>query len=414
MDGTGKIMAVDSDICGLKVGDEHPVRLMGVINLSQESFYKNSVIDKDSIINTAQDMVDKGATMIDVGGRSTWPLAEKITKKQETERLLPALEELKGNVDAVISVDTMFADIAEESLKRGVDVVNDVSGLTADSRMVDLIADYDCPAVVMASYQTPGDPFGMDAVMDSLSSIIKKAESKDIDPNKLILDPAFGKWVPEKDPIYDFETADQFERLKIFEKPLLAAVSRKSMIKAVTGKPAEERLYGSLAATSLVVHKGADIIRTHDIHQTKDVVDVAKAIRSRSPYVRKNGFEVSVLDVNHPSDAAYLIQSIGATTSGSNVMKKKSVYRVLRINNITTTEALIIKQEMLARGADAAISRDAVSHEDESTDVILMGTLLQIEQLVDKLSCQARNLPLIADMIEETLEQYTDTKYLYQ
>lgn len=407
-------MAVDFDICGLKVGDDHPVRLMGVINLSQESFYKNSVIDKNSIVNTAQKMVDEGATMIDVGGRSTWLLAENITKEQETERLLPALEELEGNVDAVISVDTMFADIAEESLKRGADVVNDVSGFTADSDMVDLVADYGCPAVVMASNKSPGDPIGMDSVMNSLDSIIKKAESRGIGPDKLILDPAFGKWVPEKDPIYDFETADQFERLKIFEKPLLAALSRKSMVGAVIDKPANERLYGSLAATSIVVHKGADIIRTHDVAQTKDVADVAKVIRSRKPYVRKNGFEVSVLDITHPSDAAYIMKSIGTTSSGSNVMKKKSVNRVLKIDNITTTEALILKQEMLARGGDAAISRDAVSHEDESTDVIIMGTLLQIERLVDKLSYQARNLPLIADIIEEILEQQMDTKYRHQ
>lgn len=407
-------MVVDVDICGLKIGDRHPVRLMGVINLSRESFYKDSVVSTDSVLGVARKMVDDGATIIDIGARSTWPLAKPlVSREEELQRMLPALDMLRDNVDALISVDTIYADVAEGALEHGADIVNDVSGFTADERMIDVVADYGCPAVVMASNELPGDPLGMDAIMGSLACIIDRACSKGIDTDKLILDPAIGKWIPEKDPIYDFETIDQFESLRVFGKPLLAAISRKSCIDAVLHKPASERLYGSLAATAIVVHKGAHIIRTHDIRETRDIVGVAAAMRSRQSHVRTGDFEVSVLDVTHPDDVEYLMKGIGVTGTGSKVMKNKTVSKLIRVNNITTTEALIIKQEMLARGGDAALERDAVSHETEKTDVLIIGTLLQLEKLVRKLSYQARNLPLIAEMIAQALEQDMDVEYRY-
>ena len=128
-----------------------------------------------------------------------------------------------------ISVDTMFPEIAEGALKRGAEIINDVSGFTADPGMIEVVADYGCPAVVMASEKVPGccSCVGMDSIIGALDSIIQAAEAGGINPANLILDPAIGVWTEEKLPIYDFETLDDFERLKIFEKPLLAALSRK-------------------------------------------------------------------------------------------------------------------------------------------------------------------------------------------
>jgi dihydropteroate synthase len=407
-------MVVDVDICGLKVGDEHPVRLMGIINLSKESFYKGSVVSNDSLLDVAQKMIDDGATILDIGARSTWPLANPvISEEEELDRMIPALELLNDNVDALISVDTVYASVAKESLKHGADIINDVSGFTTNPEMMDVVAEYDCPAVVMASEEVPGDPIGMDAIMESLADIISKADTKGIDTSKLILDPAIGKWIPEKDPIFDFETIDQFESLRVFGRPLLAAVSRKSCIDAVLHKPANERLYGSLAATAIVIHKGAHIVRTHDVSETKDVVGVAAAMRKRQPFVKEGNFEVSISDITHPDDAEYLMKSMKVTGSGAKVMKNKTVSKVVRVNNITTTEALIIKQEILARGGDAALERDAVSHETEKTDVLIIGTILQFEKLVHKLSFQARSLPLIAEMIVEVLENDMDVEHGY-
>lgn len=408
-------MVVDVDICGLKIGDEHPVRLMGVINLSRESFYKGSVVSTDSLLSVAQKMIDDGANILDIGARSTWPLANPaISRDEELQRLIPALDILKDNVDVPISVDTVYSNIADEALNHGADIINDVSGFTIDEKMLNVMKEYDCPAVVMASDKLPGDPIGMDAIMDSLAKIIAKTESKGADTDKLILDPAIGKWVAEKDPIFDFETIEQFESLRVFQKPILAAISRKSCIDAVLHKPANERLYGSLAATAIVVQKGAHIIRTHDISETKDVVEVARAMRKRQPFTKSGDFEVSMIDIIHPDDAEYYMKSMGVTGTGAKVMKNKTVSKVIRINNITTTEALIIKQEILARGGDAALERNAVSHETEKTDVIVFGTLLQLERLANKLVCQARNLPHIAEMIAEVLQQDMDVEYRYK
>ncbi|MDQ1252842.1 MAG: dihydropteroate synthase, partial [Euryarchaeota archaeon] len=217
-------MVVDTNICGIKVGDRYPSHVMGVINLSPESFYEGSVVSSDSALEVALKMVEDGATFLDLGARSTWRYAEMISRKEELERILPVLETLEGNVDAVISVDTMFSDIAEEALKRGAQIINDVSGFTADPQMIKVVADYGCPVIVMASRKVPGDPLGMDSIIEALDSIIQAAEAGGVAPEKLILDPAIGRWTDEKLPIYDFE------RLKIFEKPLLAALSRKSFI----------------------------------------------------------------------------------------------------------------------------------------------------------------------------------------
>ena len=406
-------MVVDTEIAGIAVGDAHPVRIMGVINLSSESFYKGSVSEPEHVIATAQRMVTEGADMLDVGARSTWPLAEKITKEEERRRLIPALELLVDNVDVPISVDTQFADLARESLEFGAHIINDVSGLTMDPAMVEVASEFGCPVVVMASEKIPGDPLGMDAVMSSLDGIIRKSEDAGISPDRIIIDPAIGKWLPEKAPRYDFETLDQLERLKVLGKPVLVAISRKSFIGEVLDKPATERLMGSIAATAIAVYKGAHIIRTHDVADTADAVRVAEAIKGRNVSAEDSGYSIEALDVVNPDDAPGYFAGIGVTGTGARVMKDKTVFRVLRINNVTTTEALIIKQEALSRGCDAALPKDAVSHEMENTDLIVMGTELQLKRLASKLEGQAKDLPKIAGLVRTALQRFRDTDYRY-
>ncbi|KAF5419942.1 MAG: dihydropteroate synthase [Candidatus Methanocomedens sp.] len=422
-------MVVDTTIAGITVGDAHPVRIMGAINLSRESFYKGSVTEQGNVVPVAEQMVAEGADFIDVGARSTWPLADKITKEEERKRLIPALEQLTGNVDVPISVDTQCADLAREALEMGARIINDVSGLTADPGMAEVVHEYGCPVVVMASDRVPGDVIGMDAVMQSLDRIIKKAEDTGIAPEQIIIDPAIGKWVPEKVPIYDFETIDQLERLKVFGKPVLAAISRKSLIGEVLDKPPADRLMGSIAATAIAVYKGAHIIRTHDVAGTVDAIRVAEAIKGRNITAGKpdhsiealdnhfakamDNYSIEVLDITSAKDAPGYFNRIGATGTGGRVMKDKTVYRVLKINNVTTTEALIIKQEALSRGCDAALPRDAVSHETDCVDLILMGTELQLKRLAAKLECQARDLPVIAGLVRTALQRFNDTIYRY-
>ena len=406
-------MVVDSDICGIKLGDRYPSHIMGVINLSPESFYESSFVSQDSVLEIALKMVEDGATFLDLGARSTWRFSEQISKKEELERILPALEVLESNVDAVISVDTMFPEIAEEALKRGAEIINDVSGFTTDPRMIEVVAEYGCPAVVMASIKVPGDALGMNSIIEALDSIIWAAEAGGINQKNLILDPAIGSWTEFKLPIHDFEILDDFERLNIFEKPLLAALSRKSFIGEVLGKNTNERLYGSLAAAAIAVYKGAHIIRTHDVPETFDVVKLGKALRSRASEVKEDIYEVSVFEVKTPQDAAVAMRKIGTTSIDSQIMQYKSIHLMLKIRNLTTTEGLIIKQEMLALGGDAALKRNAISNETEITDVLIMGTMLQLGGAAKKLKRQVHPLPLIGEMIYKCIANRNDLEYRY-
>ncbi len=403
---------IEKTIAGLKVGDDQPVRVMGVINLSSESFYKGSVVLSDSVLDAAQKMIDEGADFIDVGARSTWPLAHKISKEEERSRLIPAIKKLQ-DIAVPVSADTMFADIAGEALDAGAEIINDVSGFTADPGMVKVAENHGCPVILMASNKVPGDPVGMDAVMESLEKMISKAENEGIAPDNIILDPAIGKWTPEKLPVYDYETIDTLQRLRIFEKPILAAISRKSFIGETLNKPANERLYGSLAAAAIAVRNGAHIIRTHDVAPTVDAVRVAERVRARVPVVSSGGYEAELLDIINREDSARAMRSIGATNAGSQVMKNKTVLYNIMLKNITATEALIIKQEMLARGGDAALPREAVSHEIDKVDIIIIGTQLQIERLIIKIKHQVRELPLIAEMISELINIKNDSVFGY-
>ncbi|MFZ2410760.1 MAG: dihydropteroate synthase, partial [Candidatus Methanoperedens sp.] len=398
---------IEKTIAGLKVGDAQPVRVMGVINLSSESFYKGSVVLADSVLDAALKMIDEGAELIDIGARSTWPLALKISKEEERSRLIPAIKML-ADITVPISVDTMFADIAGKALDSGARIINDVSGFTADNGMVKVAKEHDCPVILMASNKIPGDPVGMDAVIDSLERIISGAEEYGVNPDNIIIDPAIGRWTPLKLPMYDYETIDNIQRLRIFGKPILAAISRKSFIGETLNKSADERLYGSLAATAIAVRNGVHIIRTHDVAPTVDAVRVAERIRARIPAVSSGDYEAELLDIRNPNDATRLITSIGATGTGSQVMKNKTVLYNILLKNITTTEALIIKQEMLARGGDAALPREAVSHEADKVNLIIMGTQLQVERLIKKIKYQARSLPLVADMLSELINKRND------
>ncbi|MFV9631023.1 MAG: dihydropteroate synthase [Methanosarcinales archaeon] len=277
-------MIVDTVISGIKVGDVHPVRIMGVINISRESFYKDSVIKQENIVAYAEKMVAEGAVFLDVGGRSTWPLGDKISKEEERKRLVPSLELLLNNIDVPISVDTQYADLAKDALEMGAHIINDVSGLTNDPLMAEVIGEYQCPIVVMASNKVPGDPIGMNKVLKSLINIIQKAGKNGIASDKIIIDPAIGRWIPQKIPEYDFATIRKLECLKVLGKPILVAISRKSFIGEVVDKPPAGRLVGSLAATAIAVYNGAHIIRTHDVTDTVDAIKVAESIKNITAY----------------------------------------------------------------------------------------------------------------------------------
>lgn len=279
-------------IHGLAIGDDHPVRIMGVLNVSSESFYKKSVVQPRDIHLKAHDMIDHGATMLDVGGRSTAPSAPPISKDEENERVNAALNALLPKIenDAVlISVDTQFKDVADHALKtfehHGMEeqfILNDVSGLYGDAEIAPWIADTGKPVIIMASHEKPGDSLGIDQAIKDLADSIALLENLNYDTTNIIVDPAIGHWISEKSPEYDLELLNQLQAFRSLGHCILVAISRKSFIGEILDAKPDDRFYGTLSATAIAVFNGAHVIRTHDVNkETIEVIKIAEAIKHR-------------------------------------------------------------------------------------------------------------------------------------
>lgn len=257
--------------------------LMGVINLSSESFYEGSYCPPSHVSDAVERMIAEGAHIVDVGGRSTAPRAPHISVDEELRRVEEALKLLDVDDRVLVSVDTQYAKVARRALELGAHIVNDVSGLLCDFGLADVVSEFGCPIVLMASCTRRGDGLGLAQSLVCAERTVERALRLGVKRERIILDPAIGRWTPEKEPHHDLEVLDGLEHFKQMGFPLLVGVSRKSFIGEVLGVPPEERLYGSLGATAIAVYKGADIIRTHDVRETLHAVRVAEAIRRRTP-----------------------------------------------------------------------------------------------------------------------------------
>jgi dihydropteroate synthase len=267
----------------LRIGEEVPARIMGVINVSPESFYKNSVKTKvNDIANVATEMQETGADMIDVGAMSTAPYLETIiSAEQETKRLSHAIEVIKNNCSLPISADTPRAEVAKEAIKHGADAINDISGLKYDKKMADIVARSGLPIILGAyggrSALISGSVFG---TMKVLNESISIAKSSEIGTDNIIIDPAVGFFRAKgKNPFFtkmidfpwyirDIELISNLKKLKIFSKPICICVSRKSFIGNIFNLEPEERLIPSAATELICILNSANLIRTHDVRET--------------------------------------------------------------------------------------------------------------------------------------------------
>jgi dihydropteroate synthase len=266
--------------------------IMGVVNVTPDSFSDGGLyLDAEKAVVRAEQLLDEGASIIDVGGESTRPGAsEPVPEDEERRRVLPVIRDLKRRrPDAVISVDTYKAGVARAAVEVGAEVVNDVSGFRwdPDSKMAKTVAELKVGAVLMHTRGRPeewrslppiGDPLLM--VKRDLRQWAEAATLAGIKRDRLVLDPGFGfgKRFEENYPLLA-----HFAELQQMGFPLLAGVSRKSFIGrtlARDGKDAEvaERIYGTLAAETGLILKGAHIIRTHDVRLAVDAARVADAI----------------------------------------------------------------------------------------------------------------------------------------
>lgn len=271
------------------VGDSSPTIIMGVLNLSPESFYKSSVYETfEDIQEAALKMISSGATILDLGARSTAPSSPEISVEEEHNRIIPILEKLCEIIpdNLLISIDTQYRKIAQSAYGIAMKfnkrmILNDVSGLTTDPQLIDYIIEKEIPIILMASKEEPGDLRTIDEIVDQLEEKIRILKDKGYNENNIILDPGIGHWIEEKTYNYDLQIISHLDKLRILNKPILVAVSRKSFIGEVLEIPnPEDRLMGSLSATAISVYNGAHIVRTHDVNKKlKDIVKMAEAIR---------------------------------------------------------------------------------------------------------------------------------------
>ena len=287
----------------LEIGDDSPVRVMGVLNVSRESFYRDSFVEPRDVAQSAAGMLAAGADALDIGARSTAPKSPVISVEEEQRRLAESLEVLFGEADVgqtPVSVDTQFRSVAELAFsifekhdKSRSFVLNDVSCLCADEQLAAWIAEIDRPVILMAAHARPGDSLGISQTIEDLQRGIGMLERNGMNVRtRVVIDPAIGRWIPEKSARYDLAVVDRLESFRQFGLPVLVGISRKSFIGDILKeRDARERLYGTLSATAVAVYNGAHIVRTHDVtKETTDVIRVAAALRrSTSPSGRLPG-----------------------------------------------------------------------------------------------------------------------------
>jgi dihydropteroate synthase len=409
---------IESELAGLKIGDLHPARLMGVINLSQESFYKGSVAKSSrEAVDRAVSMVEEGAEILDIGAMSTAPKVKHKTYSQERERLIPILKQILDNVEVPISIDTYRSKVADEALNLGANIINDISGFKKDPKIIDVLKDHDAPAIIMATDKKPGDPHTIDQIIDSLLRSINLADKKGYDTDKIVIDPGIGLWVPTKVYKYNLDIINNLERFRCIGSPILVGISRKSFIGDVLGRSNPfERLKGTLAATAIAVYNGAHIVRTHDVGETYDIVRLSQRLGGRSPRLEDGGYEVMPIGPMLIPDAMKMMTELGASKTGARIMSEKACFKTILIKNLKPVEASIIKQEMLARGGDVSVPKEAIVNRGENLNVLVMGTDLQVRQLAEKLkTCEPKSLKKVSKLLRQILKpDDLDYRYKYE
>jgi dihydropteroate synthase len=266
----------------VSVGDSNPVRIMGILNTSPESFYKKSIsTSRQRIVDAIHVMEDDGADFIDIGGMSTAPyLSTMVSEKTEANRIVNAIKIIQQKTNLPISVDTCRATVANEALELGVDIINDVTGLKYDPMMPKIIEKY-CPSLILCAYDKKiitGNQ--LYETKQLLKKSLEIAKSVKIPKTNIVLDPAIGffrkkgrghfftkidsDWVKR-----DLLILKNLNSIKL-SRPILVSVSNKSFIGKILKKEnPSARLAGSLTAEAVCVLNGADIIRTHNVAETK-------------------------------------------------------------------------------------------------------------------------------------------------
>ena len=276
------------------VGGKNPVRIMGIINASPESFFKKSIFSSNKeIASTVRKMEHDGADLVDVGGMSTAPyLSTLVSEKTELRRIIPVIRTIQKSCNLPISVDTCRAEVARTALDMGVEIINDISGLKYDKNMQSVVEKFQ-PSLILSAFSKKTIQGNLlIKTKQLLKQSIQIAESVGIPVSQIVLDPAIGffrksgqgsfftkiksDWIQR-----DLKTIQNLQYIK-FGFPVMVSVSNKSFIgKLLEKENPSDRLFGSLAAETISVLNGADIIRTHNVKETKDAITIAQKLAQK-------------------------------------------------------------------------------------------------------------------------------------
>lgn len=257
--------------------------LMGIVNVTPDSFSDGGeYFEAQAAIGRVFEIDRQGADIADIGAESTRPGARRVDGKEEMDRLLPVIDGTAGKIGIPISVDTYKSEVAREALARGAEIVNDISGLTFDPALADVVAEYGAGLVLMHTrgrpevmQEMPPSPDIWPEVLDSLAQSLSRALAAGVSREQIVLDPGigFGKTVEQ-----NLEILDHLWRLNKLGLPILVGTSRKSFLGRLLGKPVEERIFGTAASVSTAIIRGAHIVRVHDVEAMRDICRIIDAI----------------------------------------------------------------------------------------------------------------------------------------
>lgn len=259
------------------------VAIMGVLNVTPDSFSDGGLwLDPEAAVKHAFQMVQEGASIIDVGGESTRPDAEEVSEEEEIRRVVPVIEQLIGHTDVPISIDTRKPRVAEAALAAGASIVNDTLGEEADRELVELAGRSGAGFVTMHSRGTPRTMRSLAIYTDVVGEVTgwlkqraEELESAGVDREAIVLDPGFGF---AKTPQQNLQLMHRFSEIVELGYPVLAGTSRKSFIGAVLDLPEDQRVEGTAATVALAVWQGARIVRVHDVFQMVRVARMVEAV----------------------------------------------------------------------------------------------------------------------------------------
>jgi dihydropteroate synthase len=260
-------------------------KLMGVLNVTPDSFYDGGRYnDEKAVLERAEKVLVEGATFIDVGGYSSRPGADHISEEEEINRILRPIDVISKNFpELIISIDTFRTSVARAAIDHGASMINDISGGSLDPNMFDLISKLKIPYVLM---HMKGDPKTMvslsvyqnvfNEVLEFFHQRVHQLTGNGI--NDIIIDPGFGF---AKTREQNFELLSQLNKFRILERPLMAGLSRKSMVWKTLGITPEEALNGTTALNTVAVLNGIDILRVHDVKEAAQVITLVREMRDR-------------------------------------------------------------------------------------------------------------------------------------